>query len=97
MIGFLGQLKCKSLNQKKEELNRLMLSYEGIKVKASLPIDDPIPLTRSEEITSTQWHLDSRQYMYFFVDILCVFLSCVCYAFVRVCLFVSCGHLLGKG
>ena len=21
-----------------------------------------------------------------------VFLSCVCYAFVRVCLFVSCGH-----
>ena len=26
-----------------------------------------------------------------------VFLSCVCYAFVRVCLFVHCGHLLGKG
>ena len=26
-----------------------------------------------------------------------VFLSCVCYAFVRVCLFVPCGHLLGKG
>ena len=25
------------------------------------------------------------------------FLSCVCYAFVRVCLYVSCGHLLGKG
>ena len=24
------------------------------------------------------------------------FLSCVCYAFVRVCLFVPCGHLLGK-
>ena len=24
------------------------------------------------------------------------FLSCVCYAFVRVCLFVRCGHLLGK-
>ena len=32
-----------------------------------------------------------------FVDILCFFLSCVCYAFVRVCLFVPCGHLLGKG
>ena len=31
-----------------------------------------------------------------FVDILC-FLSCVCYAFVRVCLFVPCGNLLGKG
>ena len=25
------------------------------------------------------------------------FLSCVCYAVVRVCLFVPCGHLLGKG
>ena len=25
------------------------------------------------------------------------FLSCVCYAFVRVCLYVPCGHLLGKG
>ena len=25
------------------------------------------------------------------------FLSCVCYVFVRVCLYVHCGHLLGKG
>ena len=25
------------------------------------------------------------------------FLSCVCYAFVYVCLYVPCGHLLGKG
>ena len=25
------------------------------------------------------------------------FLFCVCYAFVRVCLYVPCGHLLGKG
>ena len=25
------------------------------------------------------------------------FLSCVCYVFVCVCLFVPCGHLLGKG
>ena len=25
------------------------------------------------------------------------FLSCVCYAFVRVCSLVSCGHLHGKG
>ena len=24
------------------------------------------------------------------------FLSCVCYAFVHVCFFVPCGHLLGK-
>ena len=31
-----------------------------------------------------------------FVDLLC-FLSCDCYAFVGVCLFVPCGHLLGKG
>ena len=31
------------------------------------------------------------------MDLLYFFLPCVCYAFVRVCLFVPCGHLLGKG
>ena len=31
------------------------------------------------------------------VDLSCFFLSCVCYAFVRVCLYVPCGHLLGSG
>ena len=31
------------------------------------------------------------------MDLLCFFLSCVCYAFVSVWLFVPCGHLLGKG
>ena len=31
------------------------------------------------------------------MDLKCFFLSCVCYAFVCVCLFVPCGHLLGKG
>ena len=31
-------------------------------------------------------------------ELLCFFfLSSVCYAFVRVCLYVPCGHLLGKG
>ena len=33
----------------------------------------------------------------FIVDLLWCFLSCVCYVFVRVCLYVFCGHLLGKG
>ena len=31
------------------------------------------------------------------MDYLCFFLSSVCYAFVLVCLFVPCGHLLGNG
>ena len=31
------------------------------------------------------------------MDHLCFFLSCVCYVFVFVWLFVPCGHLLGKG
>ena len=31
------------------------------------------------------------------MDLLCFFLSCVCYAFVPICLFVPCGHQLGKG
>ena len=26
---------------------------------------------------------------------MCFFLACVCYAFVGVCLYVPCGHLLG--
>ena len=30
------------------------------------------------------------------MDLLLFFLSCVCYASVRVCLFVPCGHLLVK-
>ena len=33
----------------------------------------------------------------FLLWIFYVFLSSVCYAFVCVCLFVPCGHLLGKG
>ena len=32
-----------------------------------------------------------------FVDLLCFVLSFVCYGFVHVCLYVPCGHLLGKG
>ena len=31
------------------------------------------------------------------MDLLCFFLPCVCYVYVRVCLYVLCGHLLGKG
>ena len=31
-----------------------------------------------------------------FVDLLFFVLSCVCYVFVRICLYVFCGHLLGK-
>ena len=31
------------------------------------------------------------------MNLLCFLLSCVCYAVVRVCLYVPCGHVLGKG
>ena len=34
---------------------------------------------------------------YFFCGSFMIFLSCVCYAFVHFCLYVPCGHLLGKG
>ena len=34
---------------------------------------------------------------YIFCASFMLFLSCVCYAFVHVCLFVPCGHQLGKG
>ena len=39
----------------------------------------------------------TRFRFYFFCGSFMFFLSCVCYAFVRVCLYVCCGHLLGKG
>ena len=41
-------------------------------------------------IRSIHWMRQSQHGIMFF-------LSCVCYAFVRVCLYVACGHLLGKG
>ena len=34
---------------------------------------------------------------YLFCESFMYFLSCVCRAFVCVCLYVPCGHLLGKG
>ena len=33
----------------------------------------------------------------FFCGSFMLFLSCFCYAFVRICLLMPCGHLLGKG
>ena len=56
-------------------------------------------------LASWNWFKPSSKIFYWpfqggtsFVDLLCVFfLSCVCYAFVHVCLCVPCGHLLGKG
>ena len=38
-----------------------------------------------------------RPRRYFFCGSFMLFLLCVCYVFVRVCLLLSCGHLLGKG
>ena len=42
-------------------------------------------------------YFTDRQRRYFFCGSFMFFLSCVCYPFVRVCLFVSCCHLLVKG
>ena len=33
----------------------------------------------------------------YFEAVYCNGFHCVCYVFVRVCLYVLCGHLLGKG
>ena len=40
------------------------------------------------------WHEVTSDWVQ--LDLLWGFLSCVCYAFVSVCLYVPCGHLLGK-
>ena len=42
-------------------------------------------------------YFTDRPRRYFFCGSFMFFLSCVCHAFVSVCLFVPCGHLLGKG
>ena len=45
MTGILGQLKWESLKKRRKD-NRLILLYKGLKGKASVPTDDPIPKTR---------------------------------------------------
>ena len=45
MTGILGQLKWESLKKRRKD-NRLILLYEGLKCKASVPTDDLIPKTR---------------------------------------------------
>ena len=46
--------------------------------------------------TSVKYFTDHSKAVLLLCIFLCFFLSCVCYAFVRVCLYVPCGHLLGK-
>ena len=45
MTGILGQLKWESLKKRRKD-NRLILLFKGLKGKASVPTDDPIPKTR---------------------------------------------------
>ena len=59
--------------------------------------EDSVDDTGDEVIMATTQMHEITKRSTSIVDILCFFLSCVCYAFMRVCLFVPCGHLLGKG
>ena len=45
MTGILGQLKWESLKKRRKD-NRLILLYKGLKGKARIPKDDPIPKSR---------------------------------------------------
>ena len=63
-----------------------------------LSISDNNQTDITEAFTSTSRYLDDRSNSVLLLWIFYVFfLSCVCYVFVRVCLYVLCGHLLGKG
>ena len=44
-----------------------------------------------------KYFTDPSKAIFFFGSLCVFFLSCICHAFVRVCLFVPCGHLLEKG
>ena len=46
MTGILGQLKWESLKKRRKD-NRLILLYNGLKGKASVPTDDLIPKTKA--------------------------------------------------
>ena len=51
----------------------------------------------SEILHANRGAIDMKHIKRDFCRFFMFFLSCVCYAFVRVCLYVFCGHLLGKG
>ena len=57
------------------------------------------PSTSELRVRLAPWNRfkPSSKIFYFFCGSFTFFLSCVCYAFVRVSLYVPCGHLLGKG
>ena len=56
------------------------------------------PLKIDESLSTFQFCHTDRSKAVLLLWIFYVFvLSCVCYVFVRVCLYVLCGHLLGKG
>ena len=52
---------------------------------------------RNQFKPSSEYFTDRSKAVLFLWIFYGVFLSCVCYAFVRACLYVPCGHLLGKG
>ena len=53
MTGILEELKWETLQKRKKD-NRLILMYKGLKGKARIPTDDPIPKKSVAEI-NTQW------------------------------------------
>ena len=57
-------------------------------------------ITLHSIIKMSQWfkiYIKWNNRRYFFCEYFMFFLSYVCYVFVRVCLYVLCGHLLEKG
>ena len=76
-----------------KEISNMMF---GVSSQSSAISTFPLkPKTRIKTLSPTVLTVPRR---YFFCGFFYVFvLSCVCCVFVRVCLFVLCGHLLGKG
>ena len=77
----------------------LRLAYSVYRNKVHLTL-----LAWVMRLAPSNWFKPSRKIFYWpfqggtsFVDLYVFVLSCVCYVFVRVCLYLLCGHLLGKG
>ena len=75
------------------------LLFDGLDVYSSTYICtlNSVPWQESELMSPVKYFTDRSKAVLLLWIFYVFVLSCVCYVFVHVCLYVLCGHLLGKG
>ena len=87
-------------NKKIRNLFFTIYMYQSVKINIILPQNFIlVRLARRKTGLSppVKYFTDRSKTVLLLWIFLCFFLSCVCYDFVHVSLYVPCGHLLGKG